>query len=207
MPAPMTRRRFMAQAAALNAALLVDARVSAAPARSAFPSSRFERVVADARLTESVAFAATMTGSGIPISIVDGDPTSLWFDELARHFSGGGAPVAGLTTARTALVMIELARGPGVRLLWHAEHRALPTGASQHRLHGSADLIARAETLAQADYWHLGIASLLARSEAQDRPALQASTVVHLPRSAGSIEQTLSSWVVAPRRPTRAGVA
>lgn len=113
----MNRRQFLARTAVLNVPLLAAQRVFAQPWQTA-PESQFERVIADARFAPSIAFAEAMARKGVRISTIDGDPTRLWFDDLARHFASGSAPIAGLTSERTALVMTELARGPGVRVLW-----------------------------------------------------------------------------------------
>lgn len=202
----MNRRQFMARTAALKLALISIPPAFAAPGSTA-RSERLERVVADARFAPSVAFAAAMAANGTRVSATDGDLTSLWFDDLARHFATGSAPIAGLTTSRTALVMIELARGPGVRVLWRAEHSALPDRSWRHELQGSAALVARVAELGPATDWAVGLASLLAGAAYdRDGQARRTSAIVGPPGAAGIIEDTLSSWVLLPRRTARAGL-
>lgn len=196
-------------------------RAFAVPGSTMFPK-RFERVVADTRFSPSVAFASAMAQIGTRVSTTDGDLTSLWFDDLAQHFAQGGNAVAGLTTARTALVMIELARGPGVRVLWRAEHEAMPDGGWRHELQGSAALVDRASALGSTPAWTAGLASLLAEgaevevgSTRQTRavvcapgPAVRTPGValrepgpaVRTPLAIASLEPTFSSWVLAPRQ-------
>ncbi len=197
----------MARTAALNVAL------SAAPGAFAAPglaphSTSFERVVADLRLAPSRAFAATMAEQGTRVSTIDGDLTSLWFADFATHFAAGGGPIVGLTTARTALVMTELARGPGVRVLWRAEHERQPDGSLRHEIEGSAAVVASAEGLGQARDWVAGLAAVVAEL-ADDRAwqAPMARAVVRAPRAGESLEETLSSWVLLPRRAARNGLA
>jgi hypothetical protein len=200
----VNRRQFMARTAALNVALMAVPPAFAAPWQTSC-GPRLGRVVADARFAPSVAFAAAMAANGTPTSTTDGDLTSLWFDDLARHFAQSSAAIAGLTTARTALVMIELARGPGVRVLWRGEHMAMPDGSLQHELEGAAAIVARAAELTGTSEWSASLASVL--SEAAYSQGLQkrrVRAIVHAPRAVGLIEETLSSWVLVPRRTARA---
>jgi len=199
----VNRRQFMTRTAALNVALVGVPRVFASPGQLA-RATRLERVVADARFKESVAFAAAMSAIGTQVSVTDGDLTSLWFDDLARHFAGSSAPIAGLTTPRTALVMTELARGPGVSVLWHADHVAMPDGSLRHEMHGCAELVARAAELCEISGWHEGLGSMLAEAEHfHVGLASNATRVVRAPRAVGCLEETLSSWVLAPRDAVR----
>jgi hypothetical protein len=168
----VNRRQFLVTTAALNVPVLAARPVFAA-SWSASGIRLLDRVVADSRFAQSVAFAAAMAKTGARVSMIDGDPATLWFGDLAGHFAINGAPIAGLTTARTALVMIELAKGPGVRILWHSEHRALAEGSLQHEMLSPPSSGALAT---------------------QIRQSLERTTV-------GGLEETLSSWVLAPRAP------
>lgn len=195
----VNRRQFISRAAALEFALIAHPRAFAAPGShcySMFPG----RVIADTRLAPSVAFAAAMAGTGARVSETDGDLTSLWFDDLARHFACSNAPVSGLTSARTALVMTELARGPGVRVLWRAEHVALSDGTWRHEFEAGAAIVARAAGLAATADWTTDLGSLLADARAGlSAPAERMSAVIYTESGLSCRERTLSSWVLLPR--------
>jgi hypothetical protein len=190
----------MARAAALNIALSGVPQAFAAAGRASHGAS-FERVVADSRLEPSLAFATTMARHGVRVSATDGDLTALWFDDLARHFASGNGPIAGLTTSRTALVMTELARGPGVRVLWRADHMAMPDGGMRHEVQGAASLVAQAGDLGRQPDWIAGLAAAVAgHATASGARGPTKTAVVHSSAAGESLEETLSSWVLIPRR-------
>jgi hypothetical protein len=196
----VNRRQFMAAAAALNTAVMAGPRAFAARAR-ARDARAIERVITDVRFAPSAAFGAAVAKTGARVSAIDGDITRIWFDDIADHFAAGSGPVAGLTTARTALVLVELARGPGVRVLWRAEHGVLPDGRIRHDLEGPVALVERAAEVAGTADWNLRLARLLAATKhAKGEHARLRVRGVTGDASAPKLEETLSSWVLVPRR-------
>ena len=171
-----------------------------------------------------------MKKRGAPVAETAGDLTRLWFDDLARRFEVGGLPVAGLTTMRTALVMIELTRSPGVRVLWHAEHAEHPASGEsliEHRAYGSAALVSRTAQIGAGRDWSVSLANMLADETVHTRigPQPNVSTVerVARPTTGGAAladapdapaaraarrasgiatyREPLASWVLMPRGP------
>ncbi len=225
----MNRRQFLARTASLNIPLLALPQALATPGDS-FAAAGFERVVADTRIPQSNAFAAAMKKRGAPVAETAGDLTRLWFDDLARRFEVGGLPVAGLTTMRTALVMIELTRSPGVRVLWHAEHAASGESVIEHRAYGSAALVSRTAQIGAGRDWSVSLANMLADetvhtrigpqpnvstvervarpttggaalADAPDAPDAPAARAARRASSIATNREPLASWVLMPRGP------
>jgi hypothetical protein len=195
----MDRRRFIAQTTALCVASQATPAAFASPQHSSGLAG-LERVIVDKRFAPCATFASLVRQKGVQVSGIDGDLTALWFGDLAQHFAEGGAPVAGLTTARTSLIMTELARGPGVRVLWNAVHRPEPDGTVTHELQGSSTLVARATESDWASDWTSGLISALnAGSFYRRGPAGTMSATMRTPQATDRLNQTLASWILMPR--------
>ena len=97
--------------------------------------------------------------------------------------------------------MTELARGPGVRVLWRAEHMPMTDGTVRHEVQGAASLIARAGDLSQQPDWIVGLAVAVAgHATALGVQGPTKTAVVRSPAATESLEEMLSSWVLIPRR-------
>ena len=195
----------MAGTVALNVALAAARPVLGAPPQ-AVHAFRPTRVVADLRFAPSVAFAKAMAERHVRISAIDGDPTALWFDDLKNHFADSTLPITGLTSARVALVLVELARGPGVRVLWRADHLPLPDRSLRHEIEGAPALVAAASAgLAETD-WASALASALADAKSDHGgPTPNLRAAVNTAQPAARLDERLSSWLLVPARPTSSG--
>jgi hypothetical protein len=133
------------------------------------------------------------------LSLREGDITSLWLNEIRATWSLKPAALAGLTTPAALFCFEQLAYAHGLRVVFHAEHVALPDGRVEHQLHRSgpvADLAV--DDLARSrQRWPARLADALSgRSKPRGRrpgPSLAALQPV-IPEGA----TLLTSWIIAP---------
>jgi hypothetical protein len=196
----MDRRTFMIGAAlALNATAAVGAS-AAAPAPPTPMLGGLHRVIYDARFGASLAFGEAALRMGAPAQAIDGDVSALWFDDLARHFERGGAAVAGFGAPRTLLCLLELARGPGVRVVWRGEHRHSVDGWVYHELEGPPGALARAgAALASRADWRAVMAESLLRGALHERGRAKIALRSEPSRDTAPREAVFASWVLSPR--------
>jgi hypothetical protein len=132
-------------------------------------------------------------------SLINGDVTQVWLQQIGPAWQRGPAMVAGLT-ARPALFCLEqLALSRGLRVVYHAEHVVDANGHTEHALLRGAECLrlSSAGLSAAGRQWPACIAEALAsyrpptvrtrfgRSEAALDPALPPRT------------QLLTSWIIA----------
>jgi hypothetical protein len=81
------------------------------------------RVIYEEGQEEAIAFARLAAGRGWVVRAVRGDPTRVWYDELAPRWKKSPATVMGVTGADTLFVLERLGWDAGLRV---AERTELP---------------------------------------------------------------------------------
>jgi len=192
----MTTRRKFIQAAAISA---LPAPTFPPGARAANPRPVPDAVVFDAAHAATRAFGARWTALGTrTLSVTGGDVTALWL-EVRVAWVRRRIAVAGLTEPAILFCLENLAWSHGLRVVFHAEHIAMPDGTLQHHVQRDAQM-ARLTTshLQRAGaLWPTRLAdAMAARSTApagrRPGPSLAALQPA-LPEGA----QLLTSWIIA----------
>lgn len=160
-------------------------------------SIRLYKLIFDERFPESRDFGAQAGRLHSSTHAIRGDVTDLWYNDLDLRWRAGPAPIAGMTTGDSLFCLERLAWDRGMRVVFRAEHHCLPGGLTEHRLHGSMDLleIARDELSGQPD-WGGPIAHLVARCP-RDRLPVSKATIMARSADAGAERIPLVSWVIA----------
>jgi hypothetical protein len=194
-------RRIFLEAAVASA---LPALASAGPKGTAGQSEEPARatvdiVLVDARHAPSRMAADRLRAAGTEVhTIPDGDVTQIWLQRIGPAWRQHPITIAGLT-ARPALFCLEqLARGCGLRVVFHAEHVLHAQGRTGHRLLRGAQLTgitARDLSLAGSQ-WPLRIAHYFATYSSHtvgERFGLsEAALHPALPPGA----QLLTSWII-----------
>ena len=161
----MSSRRHFLQTAAAASLIPFAAPVSLA-ATDTGATIRPRLMVAETRWAAAAAFATEAGMRGIPVRAIDGDVTSLWYNELHALWRARPVPIAGLT-ARPALFCLEqLAWDHGMRVVYHAEHRQHAVDTCTHLVLMPIRGLSTAALDAQAEHWSGHVASVLARPDA-----------------------------------------
>ena len=162
-------------------------------ATGSVPSLPLYKIVYDARFAASVAFGRRAASLGASVHAIQGDMTSLWFDDIYHRWRESPVAIAGLTAQGPLFCFERLAWDQGLRVVFRAEH-----GAAEHVLSGPESLLLEARgALARAD-WAAEMATVVTRCPS-GRAEIGAGTV-GCARGSGpsSIDEPLYSWVIAP---------
>jgi hypothetical protein len=157
------------------------------------PSLPLYKVVYDTRFAASVAFGRRAASLGAPVHAIQGDMTSLWFDDIYHRWRESPVAIAGLTAQGPLFCFERLAWDQGLRVVFRAEH-----GAAEHVLAGPESLLLEARSaLASAD-WAAEMATVVTRCPS-GRAEIGAATVGCAHGSGPSpADEPLYSWVIAP---------
>jgi len=149
------------------------------------------KVVYDTRFAASVAFGRRAASLGAPVHAIQGDMTSLWFDDVYHRWKTSPVAIAGLTAQGPLFCFERLAWDQGLRVVFRAEH-----GAAEHVLSGPESLLGDArDALANAD-WAAEMAAVVTRCPS-GRAEIGSASVGCAPGS-GVSDEPLYSWVIAP---------
>lgn len=159
-------------------------------------AATFYKVIYDRRFVAAEAFAAQLQRADVPLAAIDGDPTSIWFNDLHSHWQRSRTPIVGMTDYHSYIALELMAQAAGWRTAYLAHH----DGA--HRLYGPrAMLRSRVASALTSQPW-----------STQEWPQLAASVVLQFPadaprdRARSSIlarhddsinRNALVSWVIA----------
>jgi hypothetical protein len=193
----MTNRREVLRAAAALPLAAGATRLVDATARN-----RSLHVLIDQRHAAAKVLGDRLARRGATLhTLSDGDITQVWLRQIAPAWRREPVAVAGLTERPALFCLEQFALACGLRVVFHNEHVAHPSGHTEHRLlRGSraADLsptsLSRARSL-----WPARVADAIEthreRHSAQDR----------FGRSDAALEPVLSfgatlltSWIIAP---------
>jgi hypothetical protein len=154
----------------------------------------FQRAVFDERFAECRAFAAELTGGGVPTAAIRGDVARLWYGDLRAHLRESRLPLAGLTDRATLFCLEELARDVGMRVIFRADHIIDRNGHARHAAIGPASLVAVTRNLPPEAGFGRAMAGLLSQFDI-DEPrdsAAQKRTGPFSPEN----KTALVSWVI-----------
>ena len=109
----MTSRRHVLQFGLAGAALLPVATYARAWPDASDDVALYKLIV-DERFPESLALARRRYGPSAPLTIIRGDVTSLWYEDLYFAWQRGPAPISGVTTSQSLFCLEMLARDAGM---------------------------------------------------------------------------------------------
>jgi hypothetical protein len=201
----MNRRDFVvygtAAAAGVGVAGFAAAGGSSGASLAAFHGALPYKVIVDARFRPCRAFGNGAAQLGCTIQPVNGDVTSLWFNDLQPRWAQRKETVVGMTTGASLLCLEQLAWDHWMRVVARVEHRPEPDGTVRHRLFlgGRAVQEARRALAANAHWAERMAAPLVARVDAENigKPAEAVVFTHHAPGDAP--RTSLVSWVIAAR--------
>ena len=162
--------------------------------------SSVHTVLIDERYGPSRMAAGRLHAMGAEVhTIPDGDVTQIWLQRIGPAWRQHPVTIAGLT-ARPALFCLEqLARGCGLRVVFHAEHVLQAQGRTGHRLLRGAQLTgitARDLSLA-GSLWPLRIAQYFATYSSHDVRERFGLSEAALHPALPSGAHLLTSWIIA----------
>lgn len=215
------RRRFIetSVAGALAAGFALPARPpihGRADRSSAVSGPPLYAVLLDERFAQAQRFGTAAERHGLPVRRVNSDLTQLWYAQLQPLWRRELRPLAGLTSYAALFCLAELARDPGMRIVYHGTHTPLGQDEIEHVLEGprreapqSAPDVHVERSAREA--WTARLAAWIAWREArigwgQLRPVSHARAIRCPPAGASlarGLEQPLYSWVIA--QPARDG--
>jgi hypothetical protein len=155
-------------------------------------------VVCDVRSIDSAALAVEMQRAGVSVTRIAGDITDFWFTDLSLRWREAPVAVAGLTAHGPLFCLERLAWDHGMRVVFRGTHRLLHSGRLEHSIAGPAGTIAAAQSAGlEGSQWARGVARLLNSCEtARESSSI---TMAGATPTNGRLDETLVSWVVAPR--------
>jgi hypothetical protein len=80
------------------------------------------KAIYDASYAPALAFAAHMRGRGVAVHPIDGDITSLWFNDLALRWREHPVAIAGLTAPEALFCLEQLAWDHRMRVVYREPH-------------------------------------------------------------------------------------
>jgi hypothetical protein len=173
---------------------------AAVEADVAAPSSHRPRcVVCDVRSPHSIDLAREAERLGLTVVRTSGDITDFWFTDLSRRWKVSPFTIAGLTAHGPLFCLERFAWDHGLRVAFRGVHRFDESGHIEHALSGPFRTVASAHSVLTGDDWPARLARLLCSCAAT---ADTAATTVRSPlaRERGTeIDDTLFSWVIAPK--------
>jgi hypothetical protein len=197
----INRRIFLEAAAASALPAIAGARPNGAPKQSeVMARGAVHTCLIDARYAPSRTLGGRLRVRGAEVlAIPDGDVTQVWLQRIGPAWRHGPVPLAGLTARPAMFCLEQLARGCGLRVVFHAEHVVHAQGRTEHRLlrGASAAGISSADLSLAGPLWPSRIAQVIGSYCAptgRERFGLsEAGLHPTLPPGA----QLLTSWIIA----------
>lgn len=167
------------------------------------PSHRLSRLVCDLRSRHSVDVAREAARLGVSVVPTLGDITDFWLTDLSTAWRTSPVAIAGLTAHGPLFCLERLAWDHGLRVVFRGVHRFHDSRHVEHALAGPFRTVASAHSALMRDDWPVHVARLL--NSCGDTPDTASTTVrsVLTNDCAGDIDDTLFSWVIAPRQAPR----
>jgi hypothetical protein len=150
------------------------------------------KVVYDTRFAASVAFGNRAASLGAAVHAIQGDMTSVWFDDIYHRWKGSPVAIAGLTAQGPLFCFERLAWDQGLRVVFRAEH-----GAAEHVLSGPRSLLAEARGALASPDWAAQMATVVTRCPS-GRAEIGSAAFECASGSGIAAEEPLYSWVIAP---------
>lgn len=153
------------------------------------------KVLYDVRFPDSMAFARRAAARGAVTHALEGDMTRFWYDDLYHRWRSGAAAVAGLTAHGPLFCLERLAWDQGMRVVFRAEHKAVPQGID-HRLSGPLTMLDDARRATGLEGWGAAMADVVLRCPSGR--AEIATADCHRASERLEVTEPLYSWVIAP---------
>jgi hypothetical protein len=161
------------------------------------------KVVYDERFAESRTFGDEARRLGAPVHAIQGDVTSLWYDDLCVRWRNGAAAIAGLTAHGALFCLERLAWDAGMRVVFRADHKPTVDGSFHHSLQGPMQMVRAASSLRDAGTdWSCRIANVVIGCPADVSNKKQRAVYAATSAATGEDGEALTSWVIAPVRPS-----
>jgi hypothetical protein len=185
----MDRRTFcVTGVAALSGAA---AGLACLPAMSA-PDIPIYKIIHDRRFGAAREFGRAAGGapSRAGTVAIDGDITGLWLHDLRLHWSAGGGAIAGMTSARSAFCLEQLARDHWRRALIRIEHSNLDPTTVTHRITAPEPMMGRMQSVLAAGDWPSRLPATLTDGLLTDRANTDCASAGRAPRASHLMAST-----------------
>lgn len=101
-------------------------------------SASATHAIFDSQHRESQAFADTIKSSGVHVTDIKGDLSTLWYSELRNQLLNEPQTLFGLTDRIDLFCLEELARDVGMKVSLRVDHLIHENGVIEHQIAGSA---------------------------------------------------------------------
>jgi hypothetical protein len=197
----MVNRREILQGGIAVTSLPLVANVAWGAAPEAPAPLPLYKVIYDDRFADSRSFADEARRLGAPIHAIQGDVTSLWYDDLYVRWRSGAAAIAGLTAHGALFCLERLAWDAGMRVVFRADHKPTADGSFHHSLQGPTQMVRAASALRDAGTdWSCRIANVVIGCPADVSKKKQRAVYAAASAAVDDDGQALISWVIAPLR-------
>jgi hypothetical protein len=157
------------------------------------PSVPLYKIVYDTRFAASVAFGQRAASLGASVHAIQGDMTSLWFDDIYHRWKESPVAIAGLTAQGPLFCFERLAWDQGLRVVFRAEH-----GPTEHLLSGPESLLVDARSALASANWAAEMATVVTRCPS-GRAEIATAAIGCAPDAfLPPADEALYSWVIAP---------
>ena len=157
-------------------------------------------VVVEAASPLSFVFRTEAARLGLRVWEIHDDITDLWYHELSLLWKETPLVLAGVTLSTSLFCLETLARDHQMRVYFRAEHNRMQSGAAEHVITGTSQMVERASTLGED--WGVGFARLAANLPLYE--SNQERRKIVTPASLQSAEPgPMVSWIIAPRTQRR----
>ncbi len=199
----MTKRGFLASAAASAAAAALTRRATPEATRDALHA--FDAVVFNERYSDARVFAQTLGARGLPMVPIAGDAGALWYRVLREQVDSGRHRLVGCGTSIDLLILESLGREAGLRLCFQAQHDARGRKTLTHSIRAEDACRAHLEQELTSSDWPSRLAAALPRAAILQASAAGSVVVTDVPRSEDH-PGMLVSWVLADKNVRRENV-
>ena len=198
-----SRREFIQAGIAASVvpmAFPIQEPVRAAEAADAPPSShRPLRVVCDVRSPHSVDLAHEAERLGLIVVRTSGDITDFWGNDLSPRWKVNSFAIAGLTTHGPLFCLERFGWDHGLRVAFRGVHRFHNSGHIEHALSGPFRTVSSAHSALRGGDWPVHLARLLHSCAATPDTAATKIRSAMTREHRSDIDDTLFSWVIAPK--------
>jgi hypothetical protein len=156
-------------------------------------------VIADNRFEASQRFGSEAARNGLPLHVIDGDITALWFETLDPQWRRHPTIIAGMTAPQPLFCLERLAHDRGMRVVLRITHEALPNNQLSHQIETTEHLLQPLSQLLEGPDWSERMARLAGVCSWRGTPGSCSShRIISGTADASLLVSPLVSWVIAP---------
>ena len=196
----MATRRTFIQIAACTTLPAAAGVLRAAEQPVALPRHGLHAVVIDEHHSAARDFGRQFGAQGATVlSLREGDVTSVWLRDIRPQWIRRPATIGGLTTPAALFCFEQLAWSHGLRVVFHAEHIALPDGTVEHHVQRDAQMARlTASNLRRAGTrWPARLANAMAARSTAPAGRRPGPSLAALQPTLPEGAQLLTSWIIA----------